>query len=316
LGAGGPAGIAWEVGVAAGLADGGIDVRDVDVLIGTSAGSVVAASLVSGLPFEVLFEMQVNPEVQVRELQPAVDFDQLRRDLAAAKRGGGEVTDVLRRVGALALATPTVSEAERRSVIASRLPMHMWPERDLRVVAVDANSGERIVFNAARGVDFVDAVAASCAVPGTWPPVTIGNRRYMDGGTHSTDNADLAADCELVLILALRAHSPRLAAVPLDPAVETLRASGADTSVVHPDKSTEAAFASVGGNLLDPSVRDWPPAPGVNRGGAWRALTRSPRGARQKHRPATGPACRESRGRARACYRRLTGTCQYVRVLS
>jgi NTE family protein len=195
-------------------------------------------------------------EAQGDEPKPPVDFDQLRQDLAAAKEGGGEVTEVLRRVGALALATPTVSGAERRSVVAARLQLRAWPERDLRVVAVDAQSGERIVFDAASGVDFVDAVAASCAVPGTWPPVRIGDRRYMDGGTHSIDNADLAADRDRVLILALRAHRPRLAVVPLDPAVEALRASGANVNVVHPDEPTEAAFASVGRNLLDPAVRE------------------------------------------------------------
>jgi NTE family protein len=256
LGAGGPVGIAWEIGVATGLADGGIDVRDADVFLGTSAGSVVAAKLASGLGFEQLFEEQVDAEVQVRELKPPVDFDQSRHDLAAAKEGGGEPAEILRRIGALALATPTVSEAERRDVIASRLPMHAWPARDLPVVAVDVQAGERTVFDAASGVDFVDAVAASCAVPGTWPPVTIGDRRYMDGGIYSTDNADLVLGCDRVLILALRARDPRLAVVPLDPAISTLRASGADVSVVHPDEATEAALASVGRNLLDPSGRE------------------------------------------------------------
>jgi NTE family protein len=204
LGAGGPAGIAWEVGIMAGLADAGIDVREADLLIGTSAGSVVAAGLASGQGFEELFTQQVDPARQVRELKAPVEFGRLRHDLAAAKEGGGSVGEILQRVGAVAAAARTVPEARRRSVIASRLAIHAWPERELRVVAVDVESGARMVFDAASGVDFVDAIAASCAVPRIWPPVTIGGRRYMDGGAYSTDNADLAAGCDRVLIFALR----------------------------------------------------------------------------------------------------------------
>ena len=256
LGAGGPAGIAWEVGIMAGLADAGIDVRKADLLIGTSAGSVVAAGLASGQAVEELFAQQVNPARQVSELRAPVEFGRLRHDFAAAKEGGGSVSEILQRVGVIAAAARTVPEARRRSVIASRLAIHGWPERELRVVAVDVKSGARMVFDAASGVDFVDAVAASCAVPGLWPPVTIGGRRYMDGGAYSTDNADLAAGCDRVLIFALRARSPRLAVVSLESAVEALRASGAEVDVVHPDAATEAVLASVGGNLLDPSVRE------------------------------------------------------------
>jgi NTE family protein len=230
-------------------------VRDADSVVGTSAGSIVGACLRSGVEFAELFEQQVNPQLQVRELKPPVDLEQLRRDLAAARADGGDTSAILQRIGALALATTTISEAERRAVIADRLPIHDWPDRDLRVVAVDSQSGERTVFDAASRIEFVDAVAASCAVPATWPPVTIRGRRYIDGGAYSTDNADLAAGQEHVLILALRARSPRLAVIPLEAAVQTLHASGSDVRVLHPDEGTEAVFASVGSNLLDPSIR-------------------------------------------------------------
>jgi hypothetical protein len=89
-----------------------------------------------------------------------VEFGRLRHDLAAAKEGGGSVDEILQRVGAVAAASRTVPEARRRSVIASRLAIHRWPERELRVVAVDVESGARMVFDAASGVDFADAVAA------------------------------------------------------------------------------------------------------------------------------------------------------------
>lgn len=256
LGAGGPAAMAWETGVIAGMAEAGIDVRNADLFVGTSAGSQVAAQIMSGLALEELFQHQVDPHLQVKELAPPVDFNRLKADIARAKEGSGGAIETLQRVGALALGARTMSESERRTVIASLLPVHTWPEDRLLVVAVDAESGERRVFDRTTGVDLVDAVAANCAVPGVRPPVTIGRHRYMDGGVYSTDNADLAVGYDRVLILALTPRVPPLAVVPLDAALETLRRNGARVEVVRPDETTEAAFASVGGNLLDPSVRE------------------------------------------------------------
>jgi NTE family protein len=256
LGAGGTAGIAWEIGLLAGLAEAGIDVQTADLFVGTSAGSVVAAQITSGRSPEELFQYQVDPLLQVQELAPPLDFHHWHAAIMRAKEGSAETTLILRRVGALALATRTVSQSERRTVIAARLPRHTWPESRLLVVAVDAERGERHVFDRTSGVDLVDAVAASCAVPGMWPAVTIGGQRYMDGGIYSTDNADLAVGSERVLIVTLPPRVPPLAVVPLEAAVQTLQRSGAQVGVVRPDEATEAAFASVGGNLLEPAVRE------------------------------------------------------------
>jgi NTE family protein len=256
LGAGGPAGIAWEVGVVAGLQDAGTDLRDADLFVGTSAGSVVATQITSGLAIEKMFQQQVDPNQQVKEVMPPIDFNQLRADIARAREGAGGVSEILQRVGVWALAAKTVSEAQRRDVIAARLPVHVWPERALRVVAVDVESGERRVFDRSSGVDLIDAVAASCAVPGVWPPVTINGRRYMDGGAYATENADLAIGCDHVLVLALTPRLPAMAATSLDAALKVLRDSGARIEVVHPDEATEAAFALVGGDLLDPAARE------------------------------------------------------------
>ena len=65
-----------------------------------------------------------------------------------------------------------------------------------------ADNGEFVAFEKSSGVSLVDAVAASCAVPGVWPPVTINGRRYIDGGMRSAVNADLAAGYERVVVLA------------------------------------------------------------------------------------------------------------------
>jgi NTE family protein len=256
LAAGGSAAIAWEIGVIAGLAEAGIDLRTADLFVGTSAGSVVAAQITSGRPLDALFQHQVDPQLQLQELPPPVDFHHWHAAIMRTKEGSEEAVAILQRVGALALATQTVSEAERRTVIAARLPLHIWPEARLLVVAVDTESGERRVFDRTSGVNLIDAVAASCAVPGMWPPVTIGRHRYMDGGVYSTDNADLAVGYDRILILALPPRVPPLAVMPLDAALQRLQRSGAQVEVVRPDEATEAAFASVGGNLLDPAVRE------------------------------------------------------------
>jgi NTE family protein len=140
-------------------------------------------------------------------------------------------------------------------MIASRLQVRTWPEQRVLVVAVDADSGERCVFELTSDIPFIDAVAASCAVAGIWPPIQVGGRRFIDGGFYSIDNADLAVGADRVLILTLPARVPPLCVASFDAALETLRAHDACVHVVQPDEPSQAAFASVGGNLLDPSVR-------------------------------------------------------------
>ena len=87
-------------------------------------------------------------------------------------------------------------------VIEARLRVGDWPAKVLKVTAVDARTGEFVVFDSAGDAGLVDAVGASCAVPGVWPPVTIGDRRFVDGGLRSIANADLAAGYERVVIVA------------------------------------------------------------------------------------------------------------------
>ncbi len=256
LGAGGHAAIAWELGVLAGMADAGVDICDADVIVGTSAGSLVGVQITSDLTLEELFQRQTDPHLQTKESSPPVDFTRWRADVMRVKEGPGDAIAVLKRFGALALQMPADAQGARRNMIAARLPSHTWPERRLLIVAVDVESGERRAFDRSSGVDLVDAVTASGAVPGIWPAVALGGRRYMDGGVYSIDNADLAVGCDRVLILTLPARVPPLCVASLDAAVDTLRRSGAGVDVVHPDEASQAAFASVGGNLLDPSVRE------------------------------------------------------------
>ncbi|WP_319461353.1 patatin-like phospholipase family protein [Micromonospora sp. RTP1Z1] len=247
LGGGGVTGVAWELGLLAGLAERLVELAGADLVVGTSAGSVVGAQVCSGVPVEELYAAQ---------LRPAAGEVAARFGVGAVARllwAGGRTRDEVRsraRIGAMAVAARTPSEASRRAVIEGRLPVREWPARRLLVTAVDAGSGEFVVFDAAGGVSLVDAVGASCAVPGVWPPVTIGDRRYVDGGMRSAVNADLAAGAEAVVVLAPVSSAfgpmPRLAAQ-----VAALRRS-ARVAVVAPDA---AARRAIGRNVLDPARR-------------------------------------------------------------
>jgi NTE family protein len=253
LGGGGVGGIAWITGLLTGLADAGQDVTGADVLVGTSAGSAVAAQLGSGLPLEELYARQVDPALQAAEIMAEMDLDDFAAEIGTALGGAAGVPELRRAVGRFALRAATVPEARRRAVIESRLPSHGWPARTLRIVAVDAESGQQRVFDNECGVSLVDAVAASCAVPGVWPPVTIDGRRYVDGGVRSIANADHAAGASRVLVVVpMGSVEPFPSDVPLERSVEELRARGAQVAVVEPD---EASRAAIGANPLDPSTR-------------------------------------------------------------
>jgi len=249
LGGGGLSGIAWETGVLAGLAAGGADVTGAGFVLGTSAGATVAAQLGSGLPLSDLFERQTVPARQSAELSPDIGrVIELMESWEKLPLEYPDPAELRREVGQRALAVQTVPEAERRAVIAGRLPRHSWPSRKLAVVAVEAHTGDVRVFDQDSGADLVDAVTASCAIPGIWPPVTIGGGRYIDGGTRSAVNADLAAGYQRVLILAPMADPS------LDEQVAGLtRASGdGSVQVLTPD---DESIEAMGINPLDPGVR-------------------------------------------------------------
>lgn len=254
LGGGGVAGIAWITGLLAGLADAGQDVTGAEVLVGTSAGATVAAQLGSGLSLDELYARQTEPELQSAEIMADVDLTNFGAGIAEVLQGAASVADMRRAVGEYAVGAETVPEAERRRVIESRLPSHDWPaSRTVRIVAVDARTGEPRVFDGSTGVDLVDAVAASCAVPGIWPPVTIDGRRFVDGGVRSAANADYAAGASRVLTIVPMGTTELFPSErPLEQALAELRAAGAEVAVVGPD---EASVAAIGTNPLDPATR-------------------------------------------------------------
>jgi NTE family protein len=154
-----------------------------------------------------------------------------------------------RAIGQYAIRARTVPEAVRREVIAARLPVHAWPDRDLQIVAMDAHNGRPRVFTAVDGVDLVDAVAASCAVPGIWPAVTVEGRQYIDGGMRSSSNADLAVGCDEVLVIAPMPEIPMVASEVKKAIAELERAAHVVTI-----RADEAATSAMGSNPLDPAT--------------------------------------------------------------
>lgn len=248
LGGGGVTGIAWEVGLLAGLAELGLDLTDADTVIGTSAGSVVGGQVTSGHPLTELYERQLSGYGPESLSRLGLRF---RARFAWALLRGRSGPAFRRRVGAMALRADTVTEQERLEVIAARLPEHEWPTRDLRVTAVDAQTGEFRLLDRHSGVPLITAVAASCAVPGVYPPVTVDGRPMVDGGVMSGSNADVAAGAGAVVILAPspRGIGPMTGA---DAQAEALRAAGARVVVVCPDA---AALVAIGKNVLDPAAR-------------------------------------------------------------
>lgn len=255
LGGGGITGIAWEIGLLHGLARAGVDLTDADLVVGTSAGSVVGALLrcggADGLDPAALYETQLAPVEEALSGPPA----RLTRAMVARMVPPfvlpGPVTRKRARLGRLALRHPGDGE-ERVEVIRGIVPWTRWPDRALKVTAVEAETGRFTVFDQAAGesgVELVRAVAASCAVPLVWPTVAIDGRHYLDGGFRSTTNADLARGHDAVVVLApLPQALSRSASIP----AQLARAGCARSAVVTPDAE---ALRSIGRNVLDASRR-------------------------------------------------------------
>ena len=197
LGGGGFVASSWITGLITGMAEAGIDVRDADLLIGTSSGARVALQLASAAPLEEVFARQAGAArhfgaaPQAGRQPGAMDMRQVQQEVAQAKALGGSREDILRRYGQLAL-TLAGPEPQART----QLPVEDWPERRVQLIALNAETGVRRAFDRASGIDLADALRATTASFGA-APVWFEGQPYIDGGYYSSDNADLAADTML-----------------------------------------------------------------------------------------------------------------------
>jgi NTE family protein len=254
LGGGSFAASAWESGLVAGMASAGVDLRASELFIGTSAGARVALHLAAGTDLEALYAQQLQP-MPGRSSATPPDWARLRRECAEAKAAGESLDAILRRFGRIALdhAAPAPADLHaRRETMAAQLPVTTWPEKPVWIFAVNAETGQRRAFDRTSGVSLVDAMIATTASFGATPPV-IDGQPYIDGGYHSSNNADLAVGFDEVVVLSLRAPAGALALVPLEESVAALRASGARVTVIQPDQASEDAIAS--GSPGSPAIR-------------------------------------------------------------
>lgn len=274
LGGGGSNGNAWLIGVVAGLFDAGLDVTTADLTVGTSAGSTAAAQLAGATPTEPLAavlattpQQRTAPSGPAQGRGPVTDHMERTAKIIATAQ---DPADMRRRIGAAALAMDASSDDERqaqwRATVAARLPSLHWPERTVLITAVDAHTGEPVVFDRHSGVDLVDAVAASCSSGFAY---RIGDGRYIDGGYRSgAENADLAAGCARVLVLSPfggRSRTPAGWGLNLAAQVDELRAHGSMVEAVFPDRGSEHMF---GVNAMNVSLRPHAARAGYDQGRA------------------------------------------------
>ncbi|WP_308401159.1 patatin-like phospholipase family protein [Streptomyces sp. AC512_CC834] len=244
LGGGGLTAYGWQVGVLAGLADAGVHLADADVVAGTSAGSLLALDLARGSAPADLYKEQLNRERAMMDVD--FTFTMTLRYLWAAL-GSRDPKTVVERIGRLALSVRDVPQTAVFDAIGAQLPVRDWPERTVRMFAVDALTGEPTSFDADSGVDLLHAMSATCALPPLFPPISIGSGRWMDGGVRSTTNADLVDDCARVVVLAPIPKGAGASPSARSQA-ETLAAHGARTALLVPDRAARRAF---GRNPLD-----------------------------------------------------------------
>src|SRR5580700_5810334 len=263
LGGGGAAGNAREIGVIAGLAEAGLDMTETaDLVIGTSAGATAAAQVRSGIPAAELLASVLSPPIQPvgqnRERPPSLPMATVFERMRAIGATATSAADLRRAMGAFGLESDSTLEpgaGQRRAM-----------------VAADAHTGELAAFNRDSGVALVDAVTASCALPGLVPTHSINGTRYIDGGVRSADNADLASGYANVVVLSPLGGRTRTAPEPgagpagqfeglrrdpewgtdLASQVESLRRQGSHVEVITPDADSRAAM---GTNQMNPATR-------------------------------------------------------------
>ncbi|NUW36633.1 patatin-like phospholipase family protein [Nonomuraea sp. SMC257] len=235
LGPGGPVGTAWLAGLAAGLRREGVDLGAADLIVGTSAGAIVGAILAVGGDLERLAVLPAPTDPGAGGVRP--DPRRLAEVFATLGDTGLDRTEALRRVGRLALAASTGDEGAAVARMRSLIGAAEWPDRPLLIPAVDAGTGEAVVWDRHGSASLPEAVAAGTAFPATAPPITIDGRRYLDGALRDGTNLDLADGASVLIVAEPMAHlygtsdgaaGERGVVVRLVPDAEAIEAFGPD----------------------------------------------------------------------------------------
>jgi NTE family protein len=257
LGGGGVTGVAWELGVLEGLRRSGVDLSEADTIIGTSAGAVVGTRLALGTLEQAYSDQLATGSA---EIAAKIGTTTLIKLAVMMSRRTDEETKFKKIGKAAREAGSGATAGQRMDVIRARIGDPEWPERDLRITAIDIDHGRFEIFDRTSGVRLLEAVAASCAVPLIWPPVEINGVSYVDGGARSTANADMALGAEVVVVIApmpdalIKEHH-------LDNQLE--RTDAKTSTVVSPDDEAKKAMGS---NSLDPDQRKASAETGLRQG--------------------------------------------------
>ncbi|MDH5672098.1 MAG: patatin-like phospholipase family protein [Myxococcales bacterium] len=254
LGSGGIIGVAWITGIVEGLREGGLDPLKADTVVGTSAGSIVSTRLTT-TPTLTAADPAAAAAARAN-LKGKLKPEASREIFSSWARLQGPDPKVAARIGALA----RTSEADGAALIDMYRSMFgdpEWPELDLRIAAVDTESGEREIFATGGPARVAEAVAASTAVPGMFPTVPIGGRHYMDGGVHSTTHADiLVGGGYRMVLIAMPTNAVTggalgvLAQRCLEAELAALREEGVEAYVLMPEAGDREAYGS---SLMDAS---------------------------------------------------------------
>ena len=264
LGGGGPVGVAWEFGLVAGLEQEGVRLADADIFIGTSAGSIVGASLAFGRPTAELLATQheiADNAAPRGTTDGAFDLAPLMQQFIKLYTSDAPPQQLRAEIGAFALQAKTaMTEDEWLGTfsLSETFGADKWPERPYMCTAVDAETGDFVTWTKDSGVPLVRAIASSCCVPGIFPPITINGRRYIDGGMKSATNADLGAGYDRVVVVNVTGGMERRAqAFPalaerakkrMDDELGSITKDGGEYRMILPDEASQAAF---GTNLMD-----------------------------------------------------------------
>lgn len=256
LSGGGHYGIAFHIGYLKGLFDKGLDLRTVDYIIGTSAGSQVSTTVSSMIDWDTIWQEQIIEKVN--ETTPISDkemgelfqaFDQLAKESKSTK-------DWVDGMGKISKNTqPHVSLDIRRDMIRNRLgsvPLE-WNDK-LNIVATELETSERKVFNAQSDVALIDALAASSALQGVWQPIPINGYHYYDGGSYSMENPDVVDDADKVIVLTT--NLPIETPYALDQLVEQMKADGKDVYVVKPSDEVVSILQAYQYNTVNADMRE------------------------------------------------------------
>jgi NTE family protein len=260
LGGGGMIGAAWEAGLCRGLFERGVDLRDCDAFVGTSAGAITCSQLAAG-------ELPRGPDSPPRQRTEGADVDPSRIDMKAFGKAFTKWSQIqrttpadAREIGLVARVLYRDTEADWiQGITAVSGGPIAWPKKPFFITAVDTESGERVAFDSLHGVEIGRAIAASAAVPGIFASVEIDGKLYMDGQVHSSTHADLLLNhprakkaAEVIIAMptnsstavGIGAHAEREVAAE----IELLKAAGCIVRFVTP---TAEHAARLGNNVMD-----------------------------------------------------------------